>query len=130
MAGLVVDLPTGTPPGRSETRVLTGEVQVWGVVSSAAMITWADGADVLPAEEHRDVEFEREKRAFMAISPFSLAPYRGRYVTSRGGTIIDSDPDLAVLVGRVFRQYGDVPVYVTKVGQASADVRFDTPFFE
>ena len=132
MALLVLDPPTGASTNRSDARILTGEITApGGMVSAfAAVFGLGGGADVIPAEQHRDITFEREKRAFVALSPFALAPYRGQYVVSRGGTIIDSDRDLSALADRVFRQYGDVPVYITRVGHDAGDVRFDTPFFE
>ena len=131
MPPLVLDPPTGTPTNRSDLRVTRGGVAGWGILPSAMVIAWGgDGADVIvPAEQHRDVEFEREKQAFLALSPFALAPYRGQYVASRSGTIIDSDRDLSVLVTRVFQTNANLPVYITRLEPDAGDVRFDTPFF-
>jgi hypothetical protein len=99
-------------------------------MTASAIIVGGDGTDVVPAEQGGDVEFEREKEAFMAISPFALGRYRGRFVASQGGRIVDFDADLSVLVNRFFMQHPDAPVYITRVGPDEDEFRIDTPFFE
>ncbi len=71
-------------------------------------------ANINTAEE----EYIRQKEAFLRRSisePLLLAPYRGRFVASRDGQIVDSDIDLAAVTNRFFSQYGDVPVYIGRV---------------
>jgi len=64
-----------------------------------------------------ETDFERQKRLFQAIPGDTLANYHDRFVASREGEIVDSDIDLPALTNRFFRAYGDVPVYITKVGE-------------
>lgn len=76
----------------------------------------------------REKEFDRQKEAFSGISPELLEPHKGRFVASRNGEIVDSDDDLTVLTGRFFREHGDVPVYITKVGEP-IQATIKTPLF-
>jgi hypothetical protein len=61
--------------------------------------------------------FERQKRLFLAISPTEREQYNGSYVASYNGAIVDHDVDLPSLTHRFFSHYGDVDVYITKVGE-------------
>lgn len=74
-----------------------------------------------PAEDG----FERQKQEFMSISPETLAQYRGKFVASRNGVIVDHDSHLVALSHRVREHYGNLPVYITRIGKA---VRMPTPF--
>jgi len=74
-------------------------------------------------------EFQEQKEAFQQIPPLLLEQYRGQFVASRNGNIVDSDSDLDSLVSRFFTRHGDVPVYVTKVGSPIREF-FDTPFID
>lgn len=84
-------------------------------------------ADVHQDEIPKDTEFERQKEAFKSIPPIFLAPYRGQFVAACNGAIVDSDNDLGALGRRFFEKHGDVPVYMTKVGDTIM-VRIPTPF--
>jgi len=75
-----------------------------------------------------EIEFEEQKREFKKILPLILEQYRGLYIAVRKGEIVDSDADLDMLTNRFFTGHGDVPVYVTKVGEEMEEV-IDTPFF-
>lgn len=78
------------------------------------------------ANEQAPVDgFERQKQAFMDIQPDILAPYHGKFVASRNGVIVDSDTDLVALSHRVREQYGNLPIYMTRIGKA---VNMPTPF--
>jgi hypothetical protein len=61
----------------------------------------------------------------MSIPTAELDLYRGRFVVSRNGVILDADPDLVELTGRFFNQHGRVPVYITRIGKP---VRMPSPF--
>ncbi|GEM_PF-2515465 len=74
-----------------------------------------------------DDEFEKQKQAFESISPEELVPYQGQFVAAIDGKIIDSDKDLIELDQRILQRYGDVPVYITKVGER-AIFNIPTPF--
>jgi hypothetical protein len=63
-----------------------------------------------------DLEFDQQKAAFNEIPPLVLLPFQGLFVASRNGEIVDSDANLPSLTNRFFSQYGDVPVYITRVG--------------
>ena len=77
--------------------------------------------DVQDKPEHAiepvDLEFQEQKEAFNRIPPSALLEYRGRFIASRNGQIVDSDSNLAALTRRFFREHGDVPVFITKVGE-------------
>ena len=64
-----------------------------------------------------DPEFEAQKRAFEKIPPENLAPYHGRFVAARDGQILDSDIDFIALDDRILERFGDVPIYITKIGE-------------
>lgn len=74
-------------------------------------------------------EFERQKQFFDQILPLFLEQYRGRFVASRDGRIVDSDDDFVALTHRFFENFGDVPVYITKIGHDDG-ISLDTPFFD
>ena len=76
----------------------------------------------------RDEEFEEQKAAFKNIPSECFEPYRGRFVATRNGEIVDSDDDLTALTRRFFREHGDVPVYITRVGEPM-HVTLRTPRF-
>lgn len=72
-------------------------------------------------------EFGKQKQAFENISPEELAPYHGQFVAAIDGKIVDSDKDMMELDQRILDRYGDVPVYITKVGER-AIFNIPTPF--
>ena len=72
-------------------------------------------------------EFEEQKRLFHQIPPLLLEQYRGLYVISHDGRILDAHSDLDTLTNRFFAEHGDMPVYVSKVGGEMREV-IDTPF--
>ena len=74
-------------------------------------------------------EFEEQERLFEQIPPLLLEPYRGQFVASMDGQIVDSDEDLATLSRRFFETHGDMAVFMTKVGE-EFDVVIDTPFLD
>ena len=81
------------------------------------------------AIEPGDFEFQEQKEAFNRIPPSALVEYRGRFIASRNGEIVDSDSNLAALTRRFFREHGDVAVFVTRVGEP-IQVTIATPFLK
>jgi hypothetical protein len=81
-----------------------------------------------PATES-EREFENQKRLFEQILPLFLEPYRGQFVVSSNGRILDSDEDFVALTHRFFGRFGDVPAYITKIGDDEG-ISIDTPFFD
>ena len=77
----------------------------------------------------QEKEFNEQKQAFLSIPPIILAPYNGQYIVVHNGEILDSDSDLPTLTSRFFAENGDLPVYVTKVGE-EINVIIDTPFLD
>lgn len=74
-------------------------------------------------------EFSEQKEAFLAIPPLLLAEYRGEYVVSHNGEILDHDTDLPTLTRRFYEQHGDIAIYIDKVnGLITATI--DTPFLD
>jgi hypothetical protein len=89
------------------------------------MIFWMD----FPAQKLTDSEreFEEQKRLFQRNLPLLLEQYRGQFVASRNGDIVDSDEDFVTLTHRFFQNAGDVPVYITKIGEDEG-IFIETPF--
>lgn len=116
----------GVPVGRSETTLsvsaVTGGSKTTLSVNEPVPAT--PGAQPLPPRER---EFWLERAHFQMIPNAELVEYEGRYVASRGGRIVESDSSLEGLADRFFKRYGDVPVYMTKVGHEEEE-RIDTPF--
>jgi len=81
-----------------------------------------------PTMTQAEKEFSEQKAAFGGIPPLLLVPFTGEYVVSHNGEILDHGPDLPTLTARFFEAHGDMPVYITKIGE-EVDDRFDTPFF-
>ena len=75
----------------------------------------------------KDLEFWFEQKYFDSIPKSELVRFEGLHVASRHGRIIDSDSSLEALTNRFFTTYGDVPVYIAKVGDEEPE-RIDTPF--
>jgi|ERR1700733_8707699 hypothetical protein len=69
--------------------------------------------------------FEQQKAAFRRIPESERERYKGRFVVSRDGVIVDHDIDLVELGRRFFGQHGKVPVYITRIGKP---VRMRSPF--
>lgn len=78
-----------------------------------------------PTESER--EFNEQKRLFDQIPPLLLRPYEGLFIASRNGEIVDSDADMDILIDRFFSRYGEVPVYIGRIGLPIREF-IDTPF--
>jgi DNA-directed RNA polymerase subunit H (RpoH/RPB5) len=87
------------------------------VADSAADIRREDLPRILEDDPVRETEseFARQKCLFLAIPESEREQYRGQYVASRDGRILDSDEDLRALSHRFFSQHGEVSVYMTKI---------------
>jgi hypothetical protein len=102
----------------------------WEVIMSVTpdpVMWWFD--DESPNVTLSEIEFQEQKRMFNEIPPLLLEQYRGMFVASRNGQIVDSDADFTTLAHRFFQNFGDVAVYVTKIGHDDG-VFIDTPFFD
>jgi len=75
------------------------------------------------------LEFWLERVEFATIPKGQLEQYRGQFVASRHGEIKCSDTDLESLADKFFTKFGDVPVYMTKIGELETEI-IDTPFEE
>lgn len=111
--------------GRSTFVISAGGAVVHNVVIVNRSGTSLNAEPLAPG----DLEFWLEKRAFGMIPKDHLAPYEGKFVASRDGNIVDSDAQLEALTDRFFGRFGDVPVYMARVGE-DFELRVDTPFFE
>lgn len=72
-------------------------------------------------------EFEEQKKLFENIPPLLLEPYRGLFVISHNGEILDADEKLDTLTNRFFSEHADMPIYVDKIGGQFREV-IDTHF--
>ena|SRR5258706_14835445 len=98
--------------------------QNMGFVAGAIKYWAIPGALPLTDSER---QFEEQKRLFNQIAPLFLAPYRGLFVISRNGEIVDAHEDMDVLIRRFFSENGDVPIYLEKIGGQIREV-IDTHF--
>jgi hypothetical protein len=89
---------------------------------------WPDRFQPIAIQSQAEREFEEQKQAFLCIPKPDLEQYRGEFVASRNGQIVDHDPDLATLTNRFFSEYGDVAVYITRV-DGPIQVVLRTPLF-
>ncbi|OIO91923.1 MAG: hypothetical protein AUK03_10415 [Anaerolineae bacterium CG2_30_64_16] len=69
--------------------------------------------DQLWHERRRQIYEEAER--FRARHAELLLQYGGQYIAMRNGVVIDHDPELLALHGRIRAQYGDDPVLITPV---------------
>jgi len=61
-------------------------------------------------------EWEENRRAFWRMHSQLLAQgYEGKWVAVYQGKVVDVDEDETALIERVFRRFGEVPVYIQKV---------------
>lgn len=65
-------------------------------------------------------KLQSEMEAFQAQFPALRARYPDQYVALHEGQVIDHDPDLRALHGRVYARMGSVPVLLQKVTEAPA----------
>jgi hypothetical protein len=77
-------------------------------------------------------EFREQRQAYFLKNerePLFLEPYRGQYVVSHNGAVLDHDFDLPTLTNRFFSQHEDMPIYIARV---DSPIRFiiDTPFLD
>ena len=63
--------------------------------------------------KHKKINEEAER--FRAKHAELLAQYAGQYVAMRDGLVIDHDPNLVTLHGRIRSQYGDEPILMAPV---------------
>ena len=61
--------------------------------------------------------FKSEQQAFYSMKTQLEKEYWGKYVAIYGGRVVDSDINESNLIHRFFETYGDVPVYIDKVGE-------------
>lgn len=66
--------------------------------------------------------FERERDNFLKLKEELLhnQAYLNKYVAIINGKVADSDNDESVLVERVYKRYGYIPLYIGKVTQEQA----------
>jgi hypothetical protein len=92
---------------------------------AGAVKFWADSQAWHLTDSER--QFEEQKRLFELIPPLFLEPYRGLFVISHDGEILDTDQNLDALTSRFFAEHGDLPVFLGKVGGQLREV-IDTHF--
>lgn len=105
-----------------------------GIAGGGFYIVWQGSwgtirlVDSMPSASQQEIEFQQQKDAFLDIPPQNLAQYQDQYVVSHNGEILDHDQDLPTLTARFFTAHGDIPVYISKVGQEE-DQWIVTPLF-
>ena len=71
---------------------------------------------------------ERERQAYESLRSILEREYMGQYVAIYGGNLVDSDVDKGVLLNRFYNQFGNVAVYIKKVGESERVHKVLTPF--
>ncbi|MBI4772061.1 MAG: hypothetical protein HY784_17010 [Chloroflexi bacterium] len=61
----------------------------------------------------QDQKLSAERQAWRALPPETQARYRGEYVAIHSGKVVDHDPDLSALHGRIRERYGWIAVLIT-----------------
>lgn len=80
---------------------------------------------VSPAE----VTFRIQRDAFLKIPPLIKQQYRGEYIISKDGAIVDHDSDIDRLTERFFGNQRPVDVFITLIN-GETEAALDTPFFD
>lgn len=89
-----------------------------------------DEVDSLEASVHPDEGVEREKRAYRAMHERLWAQYPHRHVAIHHGQLVDHDQDGIALSRRIYAQYPDEFVLITKVEpQPERTLRMRSPRF-
>jgi len=99
-----------------EMAVMAGIIKIWGDFKA-------------PSITESERNFREQKSAFINIPPLALEQYRGHFVASLNGRIVDHDADYVSLVHRFFGTFGDTAVFITKIGERPLAV-IDTPFVD
>lgn len=136
-AANIVDLHSGEVVGQSTfvisagTAMFSAAVIHLNVAAAHNVVIVERSGTSLNAEPLApgELEFWFEKQAFGMIPKDRLTQYEGMFVASKDGNVVDSDANLEALTDRFFTKFGDVPVYMTRIGR-EPEVRVDTPFFE
>jgi hypothetical protein len=68
-------------------------------------------------QPQREAEFDKQKQAFQRIPAAELECYKNQFIVSHNGQVVDHDEDLSALTNRYFARSGDVPVYITRIGE-------------
>ncbi|MEW5989604.1 MAG: hypothetical protein AB1791_23500 [Chloroflexota bacterium] len=69
----------------------------------------------MPMEDGEPDSLIRDRAAFKALKEQLLVSHPGQYVAFKDGQLVDADSDDRTLIGRLYRQYGVVPLYVKRV---------------
>jgi hypothetical protein len=131
MADVLFDVSSGSSnndfkimgSGEAVGGIFMGELEM--TLMAGVLKFWSDFQ--VPTISESDRAFNEQKKLFEAIPPLLLEQYRGQFVASRDGQIVDSDEDFVNLTYRFFQNAGDVPVYMTKIGEDEG-VFVETPF--
>lgn len=129
---LYINVTSDTPKFRLETVDLgepVGRSHYFGGIYLMSMSAPVRFFDILQGQTQTqgEREFEEQKKLFEQIPPLLLEPYRGLFVISHNGRILDADSDLDTLTSRFFAEHGDVPIYLDKIGDQLQEV-IDTHF--
>lgn len=66
---------------------------------------------------------EREHQAFLRLLPELLKTHYGQFVAVHDGKVVDTDADDIVLIQRVHKKVGYVPIHVAMVADAQPVTR-------
>lgn len=71
--------------------------------------------------------FKKEQQAFLSMRKTLKNLYAGKYVAIYGGQVVDSDVNESALIGRFYKTYGNVPVYIDKTEEIQRIPKVVTP---
>ncbi len=124
------------PPGPITINPIYLQLANSGVIANVFSWSELDMGDSVPnpnidtdlAISDQEMAFLKQKEAFERIPPLDKIRYKGQYVVSQNGQIVDHDADLVALTRRFFGHGERTAVYITKIGGEPAVI--DTPFLE
>jgi len=72
--------------------------------------------------------FALEEQAFHRMTESDKQKYRGKFVAIYGQKVVDFDDNESTLIGRFFKKYGNVRVYIDRVGDENRDIEILSPY--
>jgi len=73
--------------------------------------------------------FALEEQSFHEMSELDKQNYRGKFVAMYGQKVVDSDDNESELIGRFFKKYGNVRVYIDKVEDIESEIEVLSPYY-
>lgn len=66
-------------------------------------------------------ELEAEEKAFLKMHSWLKGKYLGKYVAIHNQELVDHDVSLDALSGRIYKRFGNTPIWISKVKENPID---------